>query len=124
MSRCNSILASAGMLVALSACVEGPAYQPRVDAGDADRGRALLAQYECGVCHAIPGIPGAIGRVGPPLDTYARRPYIAGKLPNTPDMLIRWIPDAPSLAPGTAMPAIAMTSQEARDMTAYLYELD
>ena len=115
---------SLGVLTLIAGCAEESGFRPRVEHGDADRGRALLSQYECGVCHVIPGVPGARGLVGPPLDTYARRPYIAGKLPNVPEMLVRWIPDAPSLAPRTAMPAIPVSPQEARDMAAYLYELD
>jgi hypothetical protein len=66
----------------------------------------------------------ADGRVGPALDQYSRRPYLAGKFPNEADMLVRWIVDAPAMSPQTAMPAIAMSSQDARDIAAYLYELD
>jgi hypothetical protein len=76
------------------------------------------------VCHIIPGVRGARGRVGPPLDAYSRRVYVAGKFPNTPQVLVRWIQDAPSLAPRTAMPAIAMPEAQARNMAAYLYTLD
>ena len=54
---------------------------------------------------------------------YARRPYVAGKFPNEPETLVRWILDPPALAPHTAMPAVPMTDQDARDMAAYLYEL-
>jgi cytochrome c2 len=106
----------------LVACVPERDYQPRVPDGDKDRGRAALARYECGVCHVIPGIPDAVGKVGPTLDNYARRSYVAGKFPNEPETLVRWIVDAPSMAPRTAMPAIAMSDQEARDMAAYLYD--
>ena len=124
MSRSLIVMVWTGALAMLFACAQESNHRPRVAGGDAERGRALLSRYECGVCHAIPGVPGAVGRVGPPLDAYARRPYIAGKWPNVPDTLVRWIPNAPSLAPLTAMPAMAMSPQEARDMAAYLYELD
>jgi cytochrome c551/c552 len=108
-------------LASLVACATETEPLPRVKGGDADRGRVVLARYECGVCHVIPGIPAAIGQVGPSLDRYARRPYLAGKFPNEPEVLVRWILDAPSMAPQTAMPAIAMSQQEARDAAAYLY---
>lgn len=117
--RCLMLILTSAMLVA---CVPGHDYEPRVIGGDADKGRAALARHECGVCHVIPGIPDAVGRVGPALDDYSRRSYVAGKFPNEPDTLVRWIVDAPSMAPRTAMPAIAMSEQEARDMAAYLYE--
>ncbi|MDY6945815.1 MAG: c-type cytochrome [Pseudomonadota bacterium] len=108
--------------VMLGACAPGSDHAPRVIGGDADKGRVALAQYECGVCHVIPGIPDAVGKVGPALDDYSRRSYVAGKFPNQPETLVRWIVDAPSMAPQTAMPAIAMSQQEARHMAAYLYE--
>jgi cytochrome c len=99
-------------------------YEPRVIGGDAERGRAALVRHECGVCHVIPGIGAAVGQVGPALDDYSRRPYVAGKFPNEPATLVRWIVDAPAMAPRTAMPAIEMSQQEARDIAAYLYEGD
>jgi cytochrome c len=118
---CSSGLAFA-VLACLCGCVSEEEYLPHVHNGDADRGKAALARFECGVCHEIRGVPGASGQVGPPLRSFARHPYIAGKLPNEPELLVRWIADAPSLAPHTAMPAIAMREQDARDMAAYLYE--
>lgn len=106
----------------LAACGLDRDYVPRVIGGDADEGRAALARYECGVCHVIPGVPDAVGKVGPALDNYSQRSYVAGKFPNEPETLVRWITNAPSMAPQTAMPAIAMSEQEAKDMAAYLYE--
>jgi cytochrome c1 len=88
-----------------------------------DPGRVALQRLECGACHVIPGVTGARGQVGPPLDQYGRRVYIAGKFPRDEALLARWIADAPSLSPGTAMPKIEMTQTEARDMAAYLYRL-
>jgi cytochrome c len=107
----------------LSACAEEPLLDLRVTGGDVERGRAALKRYECGVCHVIPDVPGARGQVGPPLSSFARHVYIAGKFPNAPEVLVRWIPDAPSMAPDTGMPAIAMSERDARDMAAYLYSL-
>jgi cytochrome c2 len=119
--RCAALVISA---VVLAACVSETDSLPHVAGADVKRGRAALIRYECGVCHVIPGIPAAVGRVGPALDAYAQRPYIAGKFQNQPDVLVRWIVDAPAMAPQTAMPAIAMSAQEARDAAAYLYEPD
>jgi cytochrome c2 len=108
----------------LFACAPERDFVPNVANGDADRGREALARYECGVCHVIPGVADAVGKVGPALDHYSRRSYVAGKFPNEPSTLVRWIVDAPAMAPQTAMPAIAMSEQEARDIAAYLYECD
>lgn len=67
---------------------------------------------------------GAPGYVGPPLASYGKKVYVAGKFPNTVDVLVAWILDAPSLAPQTAMPATAgMSEAQAHDVAAYLYSL-
>lgn len=86
----------------------------------ADRGRALLAQYQCGSCHAIPGVPASRGAVAPTLSRFGERSYIAGRLANDPDTLVRWIVAPQSLVPGTTMPSMGVTPADARDMAAYL----
>ena len=91
--------------------------------GDPKAGRAALERYQCGACHTIPGIGGAHANVGPPLTKYGKRVYIAGKLPKEPAVLARWIQDAPSLVPQTAMPNVGVTEADARDIAAYLYQL-
>jgi cytochrome c len=91
--------------------------------GDPKAGRAALERYQCGACHTIPGVAAARGLVGPPLTEYGQRVYIAGKFPQEPALLARWIQDAPSLAPQTAMPNVGVTEADARNMAAYLYQL-
>lgn len=100
--------------------LEGPAFV----GGDAQRGRELIQQYGCGSCHTIPGVAGADATVGPPLDRWAERVYIAGTLPNEPGALVRWIIDPDSVEPGTAMPDLGVTPSEAQDIAAYLFTLD
>jgi len=48
---------------------------------------------------------------------------IAGELPNVPDNLVRWIMNPPAIEPGTAMPDLGLSKQQARDIAAYLYTL-
>jgi cytochrome c len=91
--------------------------------GDAGAGRAAIERHQCGACHVIPGIVDARGDVGPPLTDYGRRVYLAGKFPQDPALLERWIRDAPSLEPRTAMPGTDVTEREARDIAAYLRQL-
>ena len=85
----------------------GAGRRPRGRAGrrDLERGRRLLEQYQCGRCHAIPGVAGGARPARRPArcDSGARS-YIAGRIPNRPDTLARWIVDPPSLVPGTTMP--------------------
>jgi cytochrome c len=99
-------------LLSISAC-----------SGRDDPGRLAAERLQCGACHLIPGVAGARGKVGPPLDQYGRRVYIAGKFPMDEALLARWIADAPSLSPGTAMPKIEMTPAEASAISAYLFSL-
>lgn len=95
----------------------------RVIGGDPELGRAVIAAVECGVCHSIPGIAGANGVVGPPLEDFAQRQFIAGIVPNEPGILARCVRDAPSIAQNTGMPDMPITEEEARDVAAYLYTL-
>ena len=91
--------------------------------GDPKQGAILLSAHGCGGCHTIPGVSGANGTIGPPLTGYARRVYVAGKLPNQLDNLMRWIRYPQSIEPGTAMPSLPVNEPEARAMAAYLYTL-
>ena len=99
-----------------------PPYQV-VAGGDAHQGRGVIVSAGCGACHVIPGIHAANGLLGPPLYFFSRRTMIAGELPNTPDNLIRWIENPPSIEPGTAMPNLGLSDKQARDAAAYLYTL-
>jgi cytochrome c2 len=107
-----------------------PRYEPvpyvarDVPGGEPEQGKQLMqVTYGCGACHVIPGVPGATGKVGPPLDYFAERVFIAGQLPNTPDNLVRWIRNPQSVEPGTAMPDLGVSEPHARDIAAYLLTL-
>jgi cytochrome c len=91
--------------------------------GSPSRGKATIRRYGCEACHSIPGIAGARGQVGPPLDGIANRTYLAGRLTNSPDNLSRWIRDPQGIEPGTAMPELGVTEQDGKDIAAYLYTL-
>lgn len=104
------------------ACSESPAPRP-VAGGNAELGRRLIEQYQCGACHAIAGVAGAGGTAAPALAGFARRSYIAGRLANVPESLVRWLMDPPAHKPGTMMPNLGLSEAEARHMAAYLYTL-
>ncbi|HEY0848056.1 MAG TPA: c-type cytochrome [Noviherbaspirillum sp.] len=91
--------------------------------GDPEAGRRAIGQYLCATCHRIPGIVGASKHVGPPLDRIATRKYIAGILPNTRENMIRWLQDPKQVDPLSAMPALGVREQDARDMAAFLSTL-
>lgn len=89
---------------------------------DAANGRAVIERVGCGSCHAIPGIAWPRGAAGPALEGLPARALIAGALPNRPDVLAAYIRNAPALVPGSGMPAMPVSADEARDIAAYLYE--
>lgn len=94
-------------------------------AGDAERGKALVSQYGCNVCHVVPGIGGPQGSLGPSLAGVASRPAISfGKVQNTPENLVRYIQNPASLNPQSSMPPIGLTDADARDVTAFLLTLE
>jgi cytochrome c len=124
-SAAPTVLAALGALLA-SACHDGhsPGIEYRVvPQGDGERGRLLLSRYQCGSCHAVPGAATSGRQVGPPLDGWGSRSYIAGRVPNTPATLQRWLQEPRSLVPQTTMPSVGVSSEDARDIAAYLFSL-
>jgi cytochrome c len=91
--------------------------------GEPSRAPDAIRRYGCGTCHNIPGIAGARGQVGPSLDGIASRTYLAGKLPNQPENMLKWIREPQEVSPGTAMPQLGVTEQDGKDIAAYLYTL-
>ncbi len=95
------------------------------------QGVKVILQRGCGSCHTIPNIPGASGTIGPNLgpngDILAvrnRKTLAGGAVPNNSvDDLAKWILDPPSLKPGTAMPKLGLTPDEAAAAAAYLYSI-
>lgn len=90
---------------------------------DIQRGRQALHQHACTACHSIPGVTGSAVYVGPPLDQFARRKLIAGTLPTSQENLVRWLMETQQVKPGTAMPELGVSTQDAQDMAAYLLSL-
>ena len=90
---------------------------------DVARGRELLARYHCGACHEIPGVAASRGRVAPSLDAFGRRSYIAGRIASDAATLARWIVEPAALVPGTLMPSMGASPDDARAMAAYLLTL-
>jgi cytochrome c len=94
------------------------------DGAEVQRGRALLSQYQCGACHAIPGVASSRGTAAQPLERWSGRSYIAGRLPNRRDVLAQWIAAPQALLPGTTMPSMGVSPEDAQAMAAYLFSLD
>lgn len=122
MSRLKGSVVAALALLAAGCTDHGTKVAARA-IGDARHGRSLAEVYGCGSCHEIPGVSGANGRVGPPLDHMGARTLVAGLLPNTPANMVTWLRTPQSIVPGNGMPNTAMSERDARDIAAYLYTL-
>jgi len=103
------------------AAAKSAAVAVALTGGDPSRAPALITRYGCGGCHAVPGVPGADGKVGPPLAALRERVYVGGVARNTGPTLIRWIVAPDELSPRTAMPRTGISEAEARDVAAFLY---
>jgi cytochrome c1 len=107
----------------LAACDGPPDRTPTLGEADAARGLRLVVDKGCVACHMVPDVKWPRGGLGPSLENFGRQSLIAGRFANQPGVLMQFIRNAPEMVPGTAMPAISMTDQEARDVTAYLLAL-
>jgi cytochrome c len=105
----------------LSACGQD---RREIELGDAERGRELFVGYGCGACHQLGGVRQAVGHVGPRLDGLADQRIVAGSLPNTPEHVAAFIQDPQELVPGTGMPDVGVSAEDAADLAAFLLEHD
>ena len=94
-----------------------------IDNRAAVAGREVIRDHGCGACHTVPGVPGAVGLVGPPLVAFGRRGYIAGRISNNRANLVRWLIDPRTVDPMTVMPRVGLSDLQARQAAAYLYTL-
>lgn len=113
-----ALTAAALLLAGCGAQVEGA---PMPSTGDPDRGREVFLQYGCASCHATPDVPSVSDGIGPDLHDFADNVYIAGQIPNRPEELIQWIRQPQQMIPGSVMPDMGVTQQDAEDIAAFLY---
>lgn len=92
--------------------------------GDPHAQAKVLISSQCAACHTVPGVAAARGQVGPSLAGVAKRQVIAGKLPNTPANLHKFLEHPQSVVPGGAMPELGLTPHQAKTIADYLYTLD
>lgn len=114
----------APLLLVASACAAPPQERQSLAGADPARGKIVIERAGCGSCHTIPGLGWPQGKAGPRLEGLAARGLIAGRLPNRPDVLAAYVRNAPALVPDSSMPAMPITTAEARDVAAYLYEIE
>jgi cytochrome c oxidase subunit 2 len=90
---------------------------------EAIAGKALFMRKPCAACHTIRGTE-ASGSTGPDLTHVGSRQTIAaGLLDNTRGSLAAWIADPQTLKPGNNMPMVPLSSDELRQLSAYMESL-
>ncbi|MEF0942442.1 cytochrome c oxidase subunit II [Rhizobium sp. BR 362] len=90
---------------------------------EAIAGKALFMRKPCAACHTIRGTE-ASGSTGPDLTHVGSRETIAaGLLDNTRGSLAAWIADPQTLKPGNNMPMVPLSSDELRQLSAYMESL-
>jgi cytochrome c oxidase subunit II len=97
--------------------------QQQVPQTPASEGKRVFESTACVNCHTVAGTP-AKGRFGPDLTHLMSRETIAaGAANNTPDLLSLWIRNPDAIKPGSKMPAMGLSDQDAAAVTAYLETL-
>jgi putative membrane protein len=120
------VLLAIALSLGVAGCDRDRSYDTiarQLTGGDPDKGRDAITTYGCDTCHFIPGVLTATATVGPPLEQIGLRSYLAGRIDNTPENMIRWLRDPRSVDSQTAMPQTGVTESDARNIAAYLYTL-
>lgn len=90
-----------------------------------ERGRALVERYGCGSCHAFTGVPtlpdARAANAKETNEAFALAPDLRfARERLRPAKLVAWLLDPKSLKSDAKMPRFALTSEEARDVAAYV----
>ncbi len=123
-TRLRRLAAWLGLVIVAGCAPPQLARSQQVSAGSPQIGRELVEDYGCITCHNIPGVRSEETWVGPPLDRWGQRRYIAGSLINNQENLVRWITDPQGVEPGTAMPDVGVSRQDAENIAAYLLSIE
>lgn len=117
------LVLGAGIML-LPACKQPPEGRYVAEAEAMTRGKATIEAAGCAACHVIPGIDWPQGRLGPSLAEFDDFGLIAGSLSNNAANLAQFVRDAPAAKPGSTMPAMPLSQEEALDVAAYLYGMN
>ena len=83
-------------------------------------GKALITMKGCAGCHIVPGVPAAIGKIGPDLTGFGGRPKIAGVLDNTTENLAKWLANPAAVKKGTKMLNMGLSKPEIEALIKFL----
>jgi cytochrome c5 len=103
---------------------------PELAGADLGKGRQLFDGKGCGACHAFTGLP-VVASPPPQMDPkeFDRAYKLAPDLRvtrdrTTPARLVAWLEDPKAVKPDSAMPKIALTKAEAKDLAAFLWSAE
>jgi len=100
------------LLAALPCAAQSIKAKVQAPASAALTAQEIIRTHGCPGCHVIPGIPEAVGTIGPTLDGLGERQRIAnGNLRNSPENLRRWLRN-PKAVMMTMMPNTGLTEAE------------
>ena len=97
--------------------------QAAVDDPAVREGQAMFLGQSCVNCHAVRGTP-AKGTYAPDLTHLMSRQTLAsGIIPNTPEVLAKWVRDPQEDKPGCLMPAFGLDERTQEQIVRYLLTL-
>jgi cytochrome c oxidase subunit 2 len=106
-----------GVALAVSIVTATPSF------AQAPAAEAIIRQHGCPGCHVIPGIPEAVGTIGPTLEGLGSKDRIVGgSLRNSPENLRRWLRN-PKAVRMTMMPNLGLTEAEIDVLIKFLESL-
>ena len=85
---------------------------------------ALFRSKGCIACHMAPGIPEAVGTIGPDLEGLASRAMIADVMELTEENLAKWIHDPQAMKPDTVMLNVGLSDPEVETLVTWLLSLE
>ena len=90
---------------------------------EVNAGKSVFLGKPCSACHTVRGINTSAG-TGPDLTHVGSRQTIAaGLVDNTRGSLAAWIADPQTMKPGSNMPMVPLSSEELRQISAYMASL-
>ena len=84
---------------------------------------SLFRAKGCIACHMAPGIPEAVGTIGPDLEGLASRAMIADVMELTKENLAKWIHDPQAMKPDTVMLNVGLSDPEVETLVTWLLSL-
>ena len=96
---------------------------PVASTGEFAEAHELFRSKGCIACHIAPGIPEAVGTIGPDLNGLASRAMIADVMELTEENLAKWIHDPVAMKPDTVMLNVGLSDPEVETLVTWLLSL-